>query len=375
LSNSRSDWSDVSAHVVDLSRPREPLAVQVVTSTASEVLVTALAASQEDPAEYDVGLDRIAQLRAAAGAATVRATLEVLGGDPKTLVHVMGHVVRAGEPYAVEDLLDRLREIDPDEVQLTLLGYHNRGARITDADTMRRAVAGDGEARAEVLAAAEEDDGDGGRISAILGRSSAETRAALVEVLGRWAEVFTGIRDEAMEPIERDAAAKRQLARRLDAAELIEVATNGVEFVAQPGTRRLFLLPSYVLRPWVILAEHDDVRVVVHPVADEHLELDRSTPPPHLVKLYKALGDESRLRLLRRLAQGPITLRQAAEEVGVAKSTAHHHLAVLRQAGLVLVRAEDDTTYSLREEELPRCNDLLARYLDPGSADAAAHGG
>lgn len=366
----------MTTRVVDLSRPSEPLAVEVVTSTASELLVTVLAASEDDPAEYDLGLDRVAELRAEAGQETVSATLELLGGDPKTLVHVMGHVVRAGEPYGIEDLLDRLRAIEPDEVQLTLLGYHNRGARITDADTMRRAVTGDGDAREELLAAAEEDGGDGGRVAGILERSSDETRSGLVEVLGRWADVFAGIHDEAMEPIERDAAAKRHLARRLDATDLVEVATNGVEFVAQPGTRRLFLIPSYVLRPWVILAEHDDVRVVVHPVADEHLELDSSTPPPHLVKLYKALGDESRLRLLRRLAQGPISLRQAAEEVGVAKSTAHHHLAVLRQAGLVLVRAEDDTTYSLREEELPRCNDLLARYLDPAATDdAAAHGG
>lgn len=362
------------SRVVDLSRPRAPLEVEVATSTGSELLVLALAATEREPAEYDLGLGRIAELRSAAGEALVDATRALLGADARTIIHLLGHVVRAGEPYGVDGLLERLRDCEPEEVVLTLLGYHNRGARPTDAETMRRAVAGDEEARAELIAAVDEDDAP--RTTALLDAPPGERRGELLGILEGWSAVLAEFEDEVVEPIARDAAAKRQLAARLDAAELVEAATNGVEFVAQSGIRRLVLLPSYVLRPWVILSEYDDTRIVVHPVADEHLELDRTTPPPQLVKLYKALGDESRLRLLRRLAEGPISLREAAEEVGVAKSTAHHHLAVLRQAGLVLVRADGDTLYSLRDEELPRCNDLLVRYLGTGGAGAdVADGG
>jgi hypothetical protein len=52
-------------------------------------------------------------------------------------------------------------------------------------------------------------------------------------------------------------------------------------------------------------------------------------PPPALLKLFKALSDEGRLRLLRRLSAGPISLTEAAGELDVAKATAHHHLAIL----------------------------------------------
>ena len=58
----------------------------------------------------------------------------------------------------------------------------------------------------------------------------------------------------------------------------------------------------------------------------------RPGDPAELVRIYKALGDESRLKLLKRLHEGPISLTDAAQEVGLAKSTTHHHLAILRQA-------------------------------------------
>jgi DNA-binding transcriptional ArsR family regulator len=364
--------------VVDVSRPDEPLTVEVAAAPAAELLIAVLVACEDDLSDYDADTDRLTALRDRAGDETVARTLELVGGVNKAVIHLLGHVHRSGEPYAIDDLLGRLRDAEAEEVHLTLLGYHNRGARVTDAETMRRAIAGDAEARAATVAAADEWNQWRGAIAALLERDSDEVKAELVDLLAVWAEAFDGIAPEAMEPITRDAAAKRELASTLDPVRLVEVATNGVEFVRQPGIRRLALFPSYLLRPWVVLTEYDDTRIIVHPVADEHLEFDRTTPPPQLVKLYKALGDESRLRLLRLLAdEGPIGLRDAADELGVAKSTAHHHLAVLRQAGLVLVRAEDETTYSLRREELPRCNDLLVRYLDTGAErpDAAVEAG
>ena len=51
------------------------------------------------------------------------------------------------------------------------------------------------------------------------------------------------------------------------------------------------------------------------------------------------------------------------EALGLAKSTAHHHLAILRQAGFVMVREGDEKVYSLRRDLLPQAGDLLAAYL------------
>ncbi len=55
-------------------------------------------------------------------------------------------------------------------------------------------------------------------------------------------------------------------------------------------------------------------------------------------------------------------LSEAAVELGVAKSTAHHHLAILRHAGLVTIRDEDEKVYSLRRETIPQAA-LLDSFL------------
>ena len=114
------------------------------------------------------------------------------------------------------------------------------------------------------------------------------------------------------------------------------------------------------MRPWVILWEHKGTKIFCYPIAPEPEE---GASPAEVARVYKALGDEGRLRLLRRLSDGPLTLGEAAAELGVAKSTAHHHLAILRQAGFVMVRDEDEKVYSLRRDLLPQAGELLDAYL------------
>ena len=109
------------------------------------------------------------------------------------------------------------------------------------------------------------------------------------------------------------------------------------------------------MRPWVILWEHKGTKIFCYPIA---AAAEEGASPAEVARVYKALGDEGRLRLLRRLSDGPLTLSEAAAELGVAKSTAHHHLAILRQAGFVAIRDEDENVYSLRRD-LPGAADRL----------------
>lgn len=52
--------------------------------------------------------------------------------------------------------------------------------------------------------------------------------------------------------------------------------------------------------------------------------------------LFAALGDETRLRLVRRLAgEGPLSITQLTEDTGVTRQAVTRHLDVLRDAGLV----------------------------------------
>ena len=73
---------------------------------------------------------------------------------------------------------------------------------------------------------------------------------------------------------------------------------------------------------------------------------------------------ETRLRILRRLAEGPATLHELTEILGLAKSTVHGHLLVLRTGGLVLADVSKKTGYRLRRETLAESAALLDTYLE-----------
>ncbi len=89
------------------------------------------------------------------------------------------------------------------------------------------------------------------------------------------------------------------------------------------------------------------------------------TPPPALLRLTHALSDESRLRILRYLAAGERSFTEVVREIGLAKSTVHHHLVALRAAGLVRVRhdAANAVGYGLRADALDDLDARLTSFL------------
>jgi DNA-binding IclR family transcriptional regulator len=56
------------------------------------------------------------------------------------------------------------------------------------------------------------------------------------------------------------------------------------------------------------------------------------------------------------------SLQEIADEFGAAKTTMHHHMSILRSAGLVLART-DDNIYTLRRPTLAEASQLLDAYL------------
>lgn len=69
----------------------------------------------------------------------------------------------------------------------------------------------------------------------------------------------------------------------------------------------------------------------------------------------KALADESRLALLRMLNEREITVGELAQKIELAEPTVSHHLARLREAGLVTLRmAGNQRYYRVNETGLAR---------------------
>ena len=165
-----------------------------------------------------------------------------------------------------------------------------------------------------------------------------------------------------------DAEATRALIVTMSSEQLIEHATNGISYTPQPGDTSYRLVPSAVVRPWTVMMEEEGARAFIYPVGEEFLDADPDSPPAWVVSVYKALADERRLRVLRRLAESPTSLGDLATHIGVAKSTMHHHVGVLRRAGLIRVSigaSKDPGTYSLRPGVFPEVDRMLAGYLTP----------
>lgn len=77
----------------------------------------------------------------------------------------------------------------------------------------------------------------------------------------------------------------------------------------------------------------------------------------------RALADPSRRTVVERLARGPVTAGELADLLPIARPGVSRHLRVLREAGLVEVRAEAQRrVYSLRAEPLAEIDEWLGPY-------------
>lgn len=191
---------------------------------------------------------------------------------------------------------------------------------------------------------------------------AAELRA-LRRVLRAWRERFEPLEARVSRMEERDVVGRRgDLERPLD--ELVERFTGGVRWVPNPGIQRLVLAPSYFGRPYNYIFAGRDWYMFAYPLADSAVGGDPTAVPAASIRLFKALGDESRLRILRLLAGGDLYLTEIADRMGLSKPTISHHLAQLRAAGLVTItEAGALTYYSLRRDRIAEAGLELGRFL------------
>jgi biotin operon repressor len=85
--------------------------------------------------------------------------------------------------------------------------------------------------------------------------------------------------------------------------------------------------------------------------------------PAMLVQFFKALAHESRLRLLGLVAAREHSVQELAQLIGLKEPTVSHHLAMLREAGLVRLRQDKNTHwYALEQKTLSQLSRaMLAR--------------
>ncbi len=344
---------------------RKPPIIEIEYGLAYEFLMTMIVFNEETGHDYEVGSEWFDNVRTKAGSDLLAAIQTFYMDCNHGWKHLLGLAYESEAPKDVAALLAIIEVIDPVELRLHLLGYYRRDfRRTTPLDIMLQAAEGDVEAQRQFLKMSFPEEGNWqGMLSRLFTISPEETKAFVLDTLQRWYErVFQHYEPQLQPILERDAAAKQALKQSLTPERLIETATNGLEYVPEPGLRRVLLIPSYVNRPWNEISSYQDIMIFWYPVADENVTEDNNNPPVRLVRLYKALADERRLRVLKMLMARSYSLQELADEFGVAKTTMHYHLATLRTAGLLRVTS-NEKVYSLRQNMLSDVSNLLETYL------------
>jgi DNA-binding transcriptional ArsR family regulator len=325
---------------------------------------------------YDVGQAWFERVDAALKP-TDRATLhELAEGCEHVFLRLLNIAHDLPAPGSSAQLLDAVAAMDPADLRLTMLGYYSRRTRRRVAPEVIAAAAGGDSASARTFLA-EAPDGPEcvAALTGLLAADAGQLRARVMETLRGWdASVFRDHIAMVAPLLEREVDRLRRRVRELPERELLSEATGGADVVAEPGTEVIELFPQWVLRPWNVFWEHGTSQIIGVPIPPVHASANPDDPPDRLVALSKALGDERRLRILRRLTVGMFTLQELADHFEIPKTTLLHHLVILRSAGIVRVGPGQLGKYSLRAEMPMELHRLLDAYLPPVPATPVGTG-
>ncbi len=342
--------------IIDLTAPRREIQVRIDPSPAYDFLACLyLLGSSEEMLGFDILPRWIGRARTALST-DLRTDLSLLfpwRGRTMGLVGVMertpglsvrGFIKCVGATPAEEIIELMLAETLADRQALPLL---------------RTAIGGTVPAVEEFLAATHSEV-DRRRLRRLVSLPPSETKARLVRLLREgYTRVYAREEGEVVPLLERDAAALARRAAASGASELVEHATGGFVIGPDVPVAGVVLAPTYFFRPYNLVTAYRGVRVFIYPIETSS---GKNAPPPELVRLYKALGDETRLKILRLLAGREMYLQELAKALGVSHVTVLHHMAVLRAAYLVqVVERENLKYYRLRAD---RAREAAAQWLD-----------
>jgi DNA-binding transcriptional ArsR family regulator len=377
--------------VVDLRRSRSP-EIEIVACETYDFLLTlhvALASPERDYSDYDVGSEWCATARERCKEAdpeAFRALCRYFGSLTSGGLHatLISLVAECPAPRDVPGFLTWLGQADSVDLMEALLDQDDLGADWPPL--LRAAVAQAREGVAEEL-------GTESASSQLLRRFAVEVRpnvatmladpdAARVELahgLRVWeAAVFAPERPRVVPALARQVRELERQRAQLPLDEFIRVAMHNVEWQRHVGLRRIIFAPSYFSGPAVFYHFRRGTLTFCLPVQpalmhEADAPADPLDPNDELLGFFMALGDPTRLRILRLLSEREMYLTELAEHLYLTKATTKHHMVKLRAAQLVTLYDRDRMTfYALVPEVQRRASQLLGSYLAAPARGAAA---
>jgi DNA-binding transcriptional ArsR family regulator len=130
-------------------------------------------------------------------------------------------------------------------------------------------------------------------------------------------------------------------------------------------SNRLVLVPSAFVWPHVrVNCDEPWPLSVIYPASFVVADARPRLPSADLVRLLRALGDDTRLRALRLIAERPRSTQELAPLVGISEAGLSKHLRQLAQVGVVTTKREGYyVLYSVDAERLEPLSETLLAFL------------
>jgi ArsR family transcriptional regulator len=94
--------------------------------------------------------------------------------------------------------------------------------------------------------------------------------------------------------------------------------------------------------------------------------MNTKSKKPNPVTFAKALADPTRQKIMELACCDWLNVSEIVEVVGVSQPTVSHHLAILKDAGLVKTRSEGKHTYyTLNQERVVNCCGQIIEVFAP----------
>src|SRR3990170_1947560 len=308
--------------VIDLTSKAQALHVRLDPSPVYDMLA-GLFVADNWTAERGFEVDRrwVQQARAALGPA-LRPDLRLFVRE-RGFIWGIASLLEDRPGSSIPDFLRFLAAMPPADVVERMLTAP-RAARAA-APLLREALRTRKDAPLREFLAAYPDDYDATRVRELATSPPSEIQQRLLRLLRAfYGKVYQHEEDRIMTLLRADAEAKTAMLAVLQPEEVIERATGGLALGPGEGT----------------------------------------SPTHELARLFKALGDETRLRILQMLAEREMYVQEIANRLGVTHVTAIHHLAQLRAAQLVRGVDRGNLKYSqLRRESVHDAGARLAEFV------------
>jgi DNA-binding transcriptional ArsR family regulator len=275
--------------------------------------------------------------------------------EGETWLNLFGIALDSDEAGTAEGLLRVVDGMDPLELRLHLLGRHAWSwCTLAGSEDIEAAARGDAAAAARLLDHSRYYGGHArASLGVLLSLDPHETRNRIADAIAAGARSLPAA--DATQELEAAADTARALLETREPGVAIERLTRGYRYVPEPEAERVVVVPHIEPGLGLVLVQHRSARVIVYPATTERSSEVR------LLALGRALADPKRVEILAHVGRGVGRASELVEATGLTRSTVHHHLAQLREAGLVALEGNARAyTYTPRREAAAEAAGLVA---------------